>query len=233
MLRALKAGGHVVLLEPARDAFVGRAVREGMDPRFLISMVLWRIVSGRAGRFSQESLRELMTRAGFEGRGDHPDARRPGPARGRPQAMNAPSAASEVRSSRVPTVAWVSLGVLTTINLLNYLDSVRGRGDPAELQGGLCIPDSEAGYLQSAFLISYIACSPVSGYLGDRIPRKYLIAVGVGVWSIATLASAGLSGTPAPPHRPRVPSGSARRVMPPRTALIPRTSSAATAAGRC
>lgn len=63
--RVLRPGGRLVLLEP-------RAGFRLPSPRFLAqslpfgcSMVLWRIVSGVEGRFSEASLTETLTKAGF------------------------------------------------------------------------------------------------------------------------------------------------------------------------
>ena len=41
-------------------------------------------------------------------------------------------------------------------------------------------------------MVVYMVASPVTGYLGDRVPRKFIVAASVLVWSLATLAS-GLS----------------------------------------
>jgi MFS family permease len=88
----------------------------------------------------------------------------------------------------------LGLGLLTLINLLNYLDRYVVAGVLSDLERDLKVSHSEAGLVQSAFLISYVAISPFAGYLGDRIPRKYLITAGVSIWSLATVAS-GLAPT--------------------------------------
>jgi MFS family permease len=46
--------------------------------------------------------------------------------------------------------------------------------------------DKQAGTLVTAFFVSYSLFSPLVGYVGDRMPRKYLLAAGVGLWSLAT-----------------------------------------------
>jgi MFS family permease len=79
------------------------------------------------------------------------------------------------------------------MNLLNYIDryilaAVLG---PVETDFG--IKDTLGGILMAAFVVSYSVFSPLVGWLGDRVTRKYLLAIGVGVWSIATFAS-GLAG---------------------------------------
>ncbi len=54
---------------------------------------------------------------------------------------------------------------------------------------GFADDDAKAGLLSTVFFISYALFSPVVGWLGDRVTRKYLIAGGVAVWSLATFAS--------------------------------------------
>jgi MFS transporter, Spinster family, sphingosine-1-phosphate transporter len=41
--------------------------------------------------------------------------------------------------------------------------------------------------LQTAFVISYMICAPVFGYLGDRYNRKFIMAFGVFLWSLTTI----------------------------------------------
>jgi MFS transporter, Spinster family, sphingosine-1-phosphate transporter len=51
------------------------------------------------------------------------------------------------------------------------------------------INDSQAGVLQSAFIISYMAFSMGFGYLGDRFNRKLIMTCGIFLWSAITLVS--------------------------------------------
>jgi len=92
--------------------------------------------------------------------------------------------------------AYAVLAVLTAMNLLNYVDryilaAVLG---PVQEALGIAGNNAKAGLLSTAFVLSYVLFSPVVGWLGDRVPRKYLIALGVGVWSLATFGS-GLAKT--------------------------------------
>src|SRR3954467_7435472 len=54
--------------------------------------------------------------------------------------------------------------------------------------------DEQLGSLQSAFMWGYFLTAPIFGYLGDRLPRRWLVAAGVFVWSVGTLLS-GHAGT--------------------------------------
>src|SRR5262249_11396513 len=48
---------------------------------------------------------------------------------------------------------------------------------------------TQAGLMATIFFVSYAIFSPVFGWLGDRMPRKYLLAIGVGIWSLATFGA--------------------------------------------
>ncbi len=94
----------------------------------------------------------------------------------------------------LPRMAMVTFVVLFAIHLLDYLD----RNILTSLQpqirdsiAGLNGKDSNEkwGLLATVFLVSYSAFSPVTGWLGDRYRRTWLLAAGIGVWSLATLGS--------------------------------------------
>ncbi len=82
-----------------------------------------------------------------------------------------------------------SLLVLTGLNLLDYLDRQLLAAVLTPIKDELRLSDEQLGTLQSAFMWGYFLTSPVFGYLGDRVPRRWLIAAGVLVWSIGTLMS--------------------------------------------
>ena len=50
------------------------------------------------------------------------------------------------------------------------------------------IGQKKAGLLQTVFVVAYMVFAPVFGYLGDRFPRKYVMAVGITIWSATTFA---------------------------------------------
>src|SRR5258705_6360806 len=86
------------------------------------------------------------------------------------------------------------LFLLTSLNLLNYVDrmivaAVLKKIKAPVTEGGLDLSNSQAGLLATAFLLGYFITSPLFGARADKGTRKGLIALGVGVWSIATLAS--------------------------------------------
>ena len=93
--------------------------------------------------------------------------------------------------SRAPSVILISL---TALNALNYLDRYVGAAMLPLILSDLQISDAKGGLLQSLFIVAYsLACGPF-GWLGDTGKRLRLIAGGVFVWSVATVAS-GLAPT--------------------------------------
>ena len=100
------------------------------------------------------------------------------------------TAARAPQTDRAPRAAWVALGVLTAINFVNYIDRFilpavmedvrRSEMHPSDLQLGL---------LTSAFLVVYTITAPFFGAFGDRGRRPRLLAIGIIVWSAATVLS--------------------------------------------
>jgi len=82
-----------------------------------------------------------------------------------------------------------ALAVLTAINLLNYLDRYVVSALFESLRADLWLTDTRLGFLATAFIVVYMVASPAFGILGDRRPRLPLLAVGVGIWSVATVLS--------------------------------------------
>src|SRR5437773_4320847 len=99
----------------------------------------------------------------------------------------------------MPAKSWsrsprVILGSLTTLNALNYLDRYVSAATLPLILTDLAISDAQGGLLQSLFIVAYaLACGP-AGWLGDAGKRLRLAALGVFVWSAATVAS-GLAPT--------------------------------------
>lgn len=81
------------------------------------------------------------------------------------------------------------LTLLTGLNLLNYLDRLVVSAVLPRIEGELHLSHLQAGVLATVFLVGYFVTAPFFGSLGDRRPRKGLIAIGVAIWSAATIAS--------------------------------------------
>jgi MFS transporter, Spinster family, sphingosine-1-phosphate transporter len=85
--------------------------------------------------------------------------------------------------------ALIALGALTAINLLNYLDRYLVPPLVPELEQAMGISHEQAGWLWPAFMVVYMIAAPVFGAWGDRGSRTRPIALGVALWSLATVLS--------------------------------------------
>lgn len=83
-----------------------------------------------------------------------------------------------------------TLVLLTLINLLNYLDRYVVAAVLEPLGHGLSLDDVELGRLTFVFVIVYMLSAPLFGWLADRHHRPRLIALGVAIWSVATMGAA-------------------------------------------
>jgi MFS family permease len=79
------------------------------------------------------------------------------------------------------------LVVLTAINFLNYIDRYLLAAVLESVRLDFGLEDADSGLLGLMFILVYSLVSPFTGWLGDRRSRKYLVAGGVGLWSLATV----------------------------------------------
>jgi len=89
---------------------------------------------------------------------------------------------------------YVVLALLSGLNLVNYLDRMLVSAVGPKLQIDLGLSDLQFGFVSQAFMVGYFVTSPFFGSLGDRMPRRGLIALGIATWSLATIGS-GLTKT--------------------------------------
>jgi len=89
--------------------------------------------------------------------------------------------------NHITKAQWCAVAILTFINLINYMDRYTIAGILTQVQDYYSISDTQAGFLQTIFVLSYMIFAPVFGYLGDRYSRKWIMAVGVGIWVLAVL----------------------------------------------
>jgi MFS family permease len=92
-------------------------------------------------------------------------------------------------AAAVPRRALRALSVLTAINLLNYIDRYLVPPLVPELERTLGLTDHQVGWLWPAFMLVYVVAAPVFGAWGDRGSRTRPIALGVLIWSLATVLS--------------------------------------------
>jgi MFS transporter, Spinster family, sphingosine-1-phosphate transporter len=97
---------------------------------------------------------------------------------------SAPSNPAPIRTARL------SLALLLSINLLNYIDRSNLSAVEEHIRGELLKDNPNAmermGSLGTAFLLSYMLTAPFFGWLADRVKRWAIIGIGVCVWSLAT-----------------------------------------------
>ena len=87
-----------------------------------------------------------------------------------------------------------TLLLLAGVNLLNYLDRYVVSALVESLRAEFSLSDFRLGVLMTSFMVVYTLASPLFGALGDRGRRPVLLAVGVGIWSCATVLSGFATG---------------------------------------
>ena len=85
--------------------------------------------------------------------------------------------------------ARLALALLFSVNFLNYIDRYVIAAVAPLIQKDFALADAQLGLIGSMFMVAYMAASPIAGVLADRSPRRYLVAGGVLLWSLATVAS--------------------------------------------
>ncbi len=85
--------------------------------------------------------------------------------------------------------AWVLVGLLWVVALLNYVDRQVIFSLFPLLSAELGLSSVQLGLLSTVFLWVYGILSPVAGFVADRFGRGRLIAVSLLVWSAVTLAT--------------------------------------------
>lgn len=102
----------------------------------------------------------------------------------------------DIRESAVSSGrAWFSIAVIVILMILSQIDrnSISLMVDP--IRSGFGINDFQIGLLQGpAFAVFFLLGSLLVGWLVDRYSKRWLIYIGVTIWSIATMAS-GLAGS--------------------------------------
>jgi MFS transporter, Spinster family, sphingosine-1-phosphate transporter len=86
--------------------------------------------------------------------------------------------------------AGLALFLLSCLNLFNFIDRYVLPGVQPLVQKQFGVSDARIGTLTSAFFLTYMIAAPLTGWLGDRMPRKPLIVAGALLWSAATLLTA-------------------------------------------
>ena len=79
----------------------------------------------------------------------------------------------------VPSVAGatVALVLLTALNFVNYIDRYILPAVQEQVKGEFRLSDDQLGSLTLWFMVAYMGASPITGWLGDRFPRKWMIVL--------------------------------------------------------
>jgi MFS family permease len=94
-----------------------------------------------------------------------------------------------LNSSSSPTrLAWLIVGLLFPVALLNYLDRQMIASMKVSVMNDIPDIGSEAnwGLMLGKFKFVYAVCSPIGGYIADRFSRKLTICSSLFVWSAIT-----------------------------------------------
>jgi MFS transporter, Spinster family, sphingosine-1-phosphate transporter len=86
----------------------------------------------------------------------------------------------------VTRYAWLVVGLLWVVAMLNYLDRLMITSMREWIVADIPMSDARFGLLTSLFLWIYGLVSPVGGFLADRYSRKWVIMASLGVWSAMT-----------------------------------------------
>ncbi len=75
------------------------------------------------------------------------------------------------------TGAVIALVLLTAMNFVNYLDRYILPAVQEQIKHEFTLTDNQIGSLTLWFMVAYVCVSPITGWLGDRFPRKPMIVV--------------------------------------------------------
>lgn len=88
--------------------------------------------------------------------------------------------------SLLPKNAWLVVGLLFIVGLLNYLDRTMIATMRTSIVEGIPMTDAQFGLLTSVFLWVYGLLSPFAGFMADRLSRSKVIIGSLFVWSLVT-----------------------------------------------
>ena len=87
-----------------------------------------------------------------------------------------------------PGIARGMVALLGVAMLLNYADRGSLSTVSPVLKDQLGINNTQVGLLLSSFFWTYSLSQPVAGWIAQRYPVRIVLAIGVGLWSLATMA---------------------------------------------
>lgn len=99
-----------------------------------------------------------------------------------------PSSPTDSLPSTFMRRAWLIVGLLFPVALLNYLDRQMIASMKVSVMGDIKDIGTEEnwGHMLASFKWVYAICSPIGGYIADRFSRKLTICGSLFVWSLIT-----------------------------------------------
>ena len=93
--------------------------------------------------------------------------------------MHEPSPNLMQHANRLPSVAGAAtaLALLTALNFVNYIDRYILPGVQEQVKREFHVSDAALGSITFWFFVTYMLAAPLTGWLGDRLPRKPLIVL--------------------------------------------------------
>jgi MFS transporter, ACS family, D-galactonate transporter len=95
----------------------------------------------------------------------------------------------ELKADSTPYYKWVVVGVIWLIACLNYTDRMTIFSVYPVLRKEMGFSDVALALLGSTFLWSYALCSPIGGYLGDRLSRRWVMIASLLFFSLITFGT--------------------------------------------
>jgi MFS family permease len=86
--------------------------------------------------------------------------------------------------------ATTALVLLTALNFVNYIDRYILPGVQEQVKQEFHLSDEHIGTLTFWFMIAYMFTSPITGWLGDRFPRKPMIVIAALFWAAINFLTA-------------------------------------------
>lgn len=80
-------------------------------------------------------------------------------------------------STKAASGAAAALVLLTAMNFVNYLDRYILPAVQEQVKGEFHLSDAQIGSLTLWFMFAYVFSSPITGWMGDRFPRKPMIVI--------------------------------------------------------
>jgi MFS transporter, Spinster family, sphingosine-1-phosphate transporter len=90
------------------------------------------------------------------------------------------------RHQAVSRAAWIAVGLLWFVALLNYLDRLVITTMRESVVASVPMTEAQFGLLTSVFLWIYGILSPTCGFLADRLSRRRVIFFSLLIWSAVT-----------------------------------------------